>query len=352
MNPLKISIFWMGLFVIGLASFHYANAEVWIPDNEFGGYFDSNGTYTVIGAVKNTNNVAIVPTITINIKDNENMVSDSYTLSIVDAGKDIPFKIKIPQIQSKNAILEKPDVNFVLAKSNAQNIQVIYDATLVKHADGHTSGVIINNDTVSAYGVKVYAVIYGKDGKFLDTSKSVETITEMKPGEKREFTMYPDPLLASRVSYYSCFALGEDPTQKVVVEREGSKFYFTYLSSAYLTDAKFDDAKNALLGTARNPWPQTNYINFMFPLQDGKAKFSAYLDGQSVDVLQSRDPDGYWHVAFNLPPQSTHAILISGFGEQEHAALLPVDNFWNYLLVIIPAVAAVACIVIWKKRTP
>ena len=349
MNLLKISIFFVGLFIVGLVSFQHANAEVWIPINEFGGYFDSNGTYTVIGAVKNTENVAIVPTITINIKDNDKTISDSYTLSIVDAGKDIPFKIKIPQIQSKNAILEKPDVNFVLTKHNAANIQVIYDTTLIKHADGHTSGFIINNDTVSAYGVKIYAVVYGKDGKFLDTGKSIETITEMKPGEKREFTMYPDPLLASKVSYYSCFALGEDRTQTAQVEREGNKFYFTYLSSAYLTDAKFDDAKNALSVTARNPWPQTNYVNFMFPLQDNKAKFSAYLDGQPVDVLQSKDPDGYWHVAFNLPQQSTHAILISGFGQQEHA-FLPTD-FRSYLLVIIPAVAAVVCIIIWKKRT-
>ena len=349
MNLLKISIFFVGLFVIGLVFFHYANAEVWIPDNEFGGYFDSNGTYTVIGAVKNTENVAIVPTITINIKDNDKTISDSYTLSIVNPSKDIPFKIKIPQVGSKNLILEKPVASFVSAKHNAQDIQVIYDTTLVKHADGHTSGFIINNDTVSAYGVKVYAVIYGKDGKFLDAGKSVETITEMKPGEKIEFTMYPDPLLASKVSYYSCFALGEDPTQTVEVERGGNKFYFTYLSSAYLTDTKFDDTKNILSVTARNPWPQTNYVNFMFPLQDEKAKFSAYLDGQPVDVLQSRDPDGYWHVAFNLPPQSTHAILISGFGGQEHA-FLPTD-FRSYLLVIIPAVAAVVCIIIWKKRT-
>ena len=61
MNLLKILILFVGLFVVGVVSFHYANAEVWIPDNEFGGYFDSNGTYTVIGAVKNTENVAIVP---------------------------------------------------------------------------------------------------------------------------------------------------------------------------------------------------------------------------------------------------------------------------------------------------
>ncbi|HEV2193153.1 MAG TPA: peptidase [Nitrosopumilaceae archaeon] len=350
MNLFRISVLFAGLFAIGLVSFQHVNAEVWIPDNEFGGYFDSNGVYTVIGAVKNTENVAIVPTITINIKDNEKIISDSYTLSIVDASKDIPFKIKIPLIENKNAILEKPDVNFVLAKHNSRDIQVIYDSTLVKHADGHTSGVIINNDTVSAYGVKVYAVIYGKDGKFLDIGKNVETITEMKPGEKREFTMYPDPLLASKVSYYSCFALGEDPTLTISVEKGGNRVNFTYLTAAYLDAAKFDDSQNSLSITARNPWPQTSYVNFMIRIQNDNQKFSVYLDGKPADALQSKDPDGYWHVAFNLSPQSTSSVLISGFGEQG-PSLLSAGNFRNYLLIIIPAVAVIVSVIIWKKKT-
>ncbi|MBI3639674.1 MAG: peptidase [Thaumarchaeota archaeon] len=366
MNLFRISILFVGLFVIGLVFLQHANAEVWIPDNEFGGYFDSNGVYTVIGAVKNTQNVAIVPTITINIKDNENIISNSYTLSIVDAEKDIPFKIKVPQVESKNAILEKPDVIFVLAKHNAMNIQVIYGTTLIKHADGHTSGFIINNDTVSAYGVKVYAVIYGKDGKFLDTGKSVETITEMKPGEKREFTMYPDSLLASKVSYYSCFALGEDPTQTLSVEKGGKRVDFTYLTDGYLDAAKFDDSQNSLSITARNPWPQISYVNFMIPIQNDNQKFSVYLDGKPDDALQSKDPDGYWHLAFNLSPQSTSSVIISGFGGQgqslfpidssnisagqEHT-ILPENNFKSYLLIIIPTVAVIVSVIIWKKKT-
>ena len=366
MNLFRISILFVGLFVIGLVSFQHASAEVWIPDNEFGGYFDSNGVYTVIGAVKNTENVAIIPTITINIKDNGSLVSDAYTLSIVDAAKDIPFKIKIPQVENKNAFLEKPDVSFVLAKHNATNIQVIYDTTLVKHADGHTSGFIINNDTITAHGIKVYAVIYGKDGKFLDTGKSVETISELKPGEKTEFTMYPDPLLASKVSYYSCFALGEDPTLTLFVQKGGDKVSFTYVTAANLGQAKFDDSQNSLSITARNPWPQITYVNFMIPLQNNNQKFSVSLNGNPVDALQSKDPDGYWHIAFNLPPQSTSAVLITGFGGQgqpllpisgsntsagQEYAILPEDNFRTYLLVIIPAVAVIVSVIIWKKKT-
>ena len=369
MNLLRISVFFVGLFTLGAVFFQYVNAEVWIPDNEFGGYFDSNGAYTVTGAVKNTQNFAIVPTITININDNGNMVSNSYTLSIVDASKDIPFKIKIPLV-NKNAILEKPDVSFVPAKHNATNIQVIYDTTLIKHADGHTSGFIINNDTITAYGVKVYAVIYGKDGKFLDTGKSVETISELKSGEKTEFTMYPDPLLASKVSYYSCFALGEDPTLTLIAQKGGDRVSFTYITAANLGEAKFDDSQKSLSITARNPWPQITYVNFMIPLQDDSQKFSVSLNGNPVDALQSKDPDGYWHVAFNLPPQSTSAVLISGFGDQGHLllpvgnsegsfnasveqkhAILPEDNFRSYLLVIIPAVAVIVSVIIWKKKT-
>ena len=369
MNLFRMLVFFVGLLTLGIIFSQYVSAEVWIPDNEFGGYFDSNGIYTVIGAVKNTQNAAVVPTITININDNGSLISNSYTLSIVDASKDIPFKIKIPLVD-KNAILEKPDVSFVSAKHNATDIQVIYDKTLVKHADGHTSGFIINNDTITAYSIKVYAVIYGKDGKFLDTGKSVETISELKPGEKTEFTMYPDPLLASKVSYYSCFALGEDPTLTLFAQKGGERVSFTYITAANLGEAKFDDSQNSLSITARNPWPQITYVNFMIPLQDNSQKFSVSLNGNPVDALQSKDLDGYWHVAFNLPPQSTSAVLIAGFGGQgqpllpignsgggsntstgqEHA-ILPEDNFRSYLLVIIPTVAVIVSVIIWKKRT-
>jgi len=88
------------------------------------------------------------------------------------------------KFQGKGAVLEKPKVTFVVAGHNAINVDVVYGKTLVKHPDGHTSGFIFNNGTTTVYGVKVYAVIYGKDGKFLDVGKSVETIDKMEPGEK------------------------------------------------------------------------------------------------------------------------------------------------------------------------
>src|SRR5712692_713215 len=113
------------LFTLTLFSFHLASAEVWIPDNEFGWYYDSNGTYTAIGAVKNSEDKAVVPTITFHVKDDNRTISESYTLSTVNAAKDIPFKIKLPEVQGKDAVLEKSEVTFVVASHNAMNVDVV-----------------------------------------------------------------------------------------------------------------------------------------------------------------------------------------------------------------------------------
>ena len=332
---------------LGMFSHHHASANVWIPDNEYLGYYDSNGTYTVVGAVKNTESGPIIPSIIINIRDGDREILDNFTLSIINSGKDIPFKIKIPEVEDNNVILDKPQVSFVASSHTALNVDVIYDRTLIKHPDGHTSGFILNNDTSPAYGVRVYAIIYGKDGKILDTGKSIETIKKIDPDQKVAFSMYPDPHRASNVSYYSCFALGDDPTQTVRLQRNGQPFYVTYLSSGYVNDAKFDDFTQSLSLTIRYPFPDKGFVNFMIPQESDEQKYSVTSDGKDIEFLQSKDPDGYWHVAFNLGPQSTTYITISGF---EQHPLLPVGNLRNYLLVIIPIAAVVISIIIWKKK--
>ncbi len=345
---LLVSIFiFVVLIGLGVVSSHPASANVWIPDNEFLGYYDSNGVYTVIGAVKNTEDRPIIPGVIINVKDGDKEISDNFTLSIVNSGKDIPFKIKIPEVEGKNAILEKPQVSYVISAHDALSIDVIYDRTLIKHPDGHTSGFILNNDTSPAYGVRVYAVIYGKDGKVLDTGKSIETIEKMEPGQKITFSIYPDSQLASKVSYYSCFALGEDPTQTIKLQRNGQPFYITYVSSGYVNDAKFDDFAQSVSFTIRYPFPDKGFVNFMIPEESGDQKYTVAADGKPIEFLQSKDPDGYWHVAFNLAPQSTMHVIISGF---EQHPLLPVGNFRNYLLIIIPIAAAIASVIIWMKK--
>ncbi len=106
-----VSIFAV-LIGLGIISSHPASATVWIPDNEFLGYYDSNGMYTVVGAVKNTENVAIIPSVIINVKDGDKEIADNYTLSIVNSQRDIPFKIKIPEVGDNNATIRSKNDHF------------------------------------------------------------------------------------------------------------------------------------------------------------------------------------------------------------------------------------------------
>jgi hypothetical protein len=335
------------LIGFGLIAAHQASADVWIPDDEFSGFYNANGTYTVIGAVKNTQDVSIIPTITIHIRDGSNTYSENYVLSTVNSQKDIPFKIEIPDIKGKDAVLDRPEVNYVVTSHVNPDVDVIYNKTLRKHADGHETGMLVNNGTSTAYGIKVFAAIYGKDGKFLDVGKSIETITRIEPGHEVAFSMYPDSNHASMISYYSCFVVGDDPTIQVTMTKNGKPYNFTYLTSGSVTDVQFDYNTKSITATVRYPFPDTGFVNFMFPGESESEKFSVLSDGKPAQFVQSKDPDGYWHVSMSLGPKSLSHIAISGFGGTTES--LPSDSR-NYILIAIPVVAAVAIITIWKKK--
>jgi hypothetical protein len=330
---------------LGFVASHSASANVWIPDNEFVGFYNANGTYTVIGAVKNTEGKSIIPTVTINIKDDDRTILEMYTLSTVNSQKDIPFKIEIPQVQGRNAMLDRPIVSFVVTSHSNPDVDVIYDKTLKKHADGHETGMLVNNGTSPAYGIKIYAAIYGKDGKFLDVGKSIETISKIDPGQVISFSMYPDPNHGTLVSYYSCFVVGDDPTLPISVTRDGKPYNFIYLTSGSVTDTKFDDSTHSIVTTVRYPFPDKGFVNFMFPEESGAEKFAVMSNGDSIEFVQSKDPDGYWHVALSLPPRSVSHLVISGFDKP-----VLTGDFRNYILIIIPIAAAAVSITIWKKK--
>ncbi|MGI0093280.1 MAG: hypothetical protein ACREA8_04185, partial [Nitrosotalea sp.] len=173
-------------------------------------------------------------------------------------------------------------------------------------------------------------------------------IDKIDPGQKIAFSMYPDPQHASMVSYYSCFVVGDDPTMPATVTKDGKPYNFIYLTSGSVTDTKFDDATHSILATVRYPFPDKGFVNFMFPQETGSEKFSVLSNGKPVEFVQSKDSDGYWHVALTLPSRSTSYLAISGFDQLGMPSLG--SDLRNYLLIVIPISAIIASIAIWKKR--
>ncbi len=321
----KTSLLLFGfLFLLLVPQFSFA--EVFIPDNEYVGYFDANGIYTVVGNVKNDINYDIIPIISISVKDDSEIFSKTIELASLNSSAEIPFKIKFSEVLGSNPTLIPAELSFEKTKTEVIPINVIYDETLIIHEDGHLTGRIINTGDETIFDIKIFAVVHGFDDETLDVSQNVSPIIEMKPGEIREFSMYPDSTVASKVWYYSCFAVGQDSIVVLNVPRNDDRFKIRYDSGILLSYPEFDSKGTNLSFSLIKGWPLQNSINLEFPRYSEDESFEVSLNDEYVDSIQSIDDMGNWHVAVLIEPQSAGTLTISGFdpeGELIETVFIP-----------------------------
>ena len=288
-------------------------ADVWIPENEFTSYYDNNGIFTVVGAIKNSETSSVIPTITIIIKDDYKTITKTFELAKIYSSIDLPFKLKFSEIHSKNAILQKPELVFEPIKENESlPVEVIYDNTLNTHDDGHKSGKIINKADFPVSNIRVLALIQGKNGTLLDVGRSIELIDKMESGEIREFSIYPEPSIASQIQYYSCFVPSDTSIVPMTVIRNGEKFYFRYDSGTWYYDAKFNEEGTELSLKTQTSLNIDTYASFEFPYESDN-QMQVYLNNEPKQFIQSRDDAGNLHVSFNVKPLETGELVITGF---------------------------------------
>ena len=305
------------MVLIFLSTFQISNAEVFIPENEYVGFFDSNGIYTVVGNVKNENNFSVIPTITVSVQDSSG--SNTYSEMIphvpLSPNSEIPFKIKFTEDLGHNPKLLPADLSYI--KTNNQPtipIEVLYDETLIQYEDGHLTGRIQNTGNETIYFPKIFAVVHGYE-KVLDITQNIEFIKKIEPGEILEFSMYPDPSVTDPIFYYSCFAPVDTTVIPITTMKNEGEFDFRYDSGAWYSAAKFDAQGTTLSVREYNSYPLETYANFEFPPISGNEKFSVTLNDEPIDFIQSMDEMGFWHVAFSVAPTSQGIIKISGFDQ-------------------------------------
>ena len=272
-----------------------AFADVYVPLHEYLGYFDSNGIYTVVGNVKNTNDFGIIPTITVSVIDDSKTILKIINHVPLGPGKEIPFKIKFPEILSNTPVLVNPEITFQKATTHEIPIQILYDKTLVKHNDGHITGRIQNTGDQTIFYPKIYAVVHGYEN-VLDIAQNIEFIEKIEPGEILDFSMYPDPAITEDVFYYSCFAPVDTTVIPVTAKKEGGDLDFRYDSGAWYSAAKFDEKGTTMSIRGYNSYPLETYANFEFPPISGNEKFSVTLNDEPVEFIQVKSEKG-WQAA-------------------------------------------------------
>ena len=289
-----------------------ASAQVYIPSDEYLGYYDANGIYTVIGNIKNDLDHGILPIITISVIDDNTRLSQTIQYVPLGPHSEIPFKIKFPDVQSMSPTLLAADVSFEYNTQNAIPLQVLYDQTLVQHSDGHLTGRIQNTGNQTIYNPKIFAVIHGYDN-ILDVTQNVEFIPAIKPGEIINFTMYPDPSITDPISYYSCFAPTDTTVMPITTKKEGQKYNFRYDSGSWFYNATFDDTGTIMSIRGYNSYPFDTYANFEFAPISGNEVFTVKFNDEPIEFIQSKDELGFWHVAYTVQPRSQGVLVISGF---------------------------------------
>jgi len=308
----RIIFLLIGFMFTSLLISQFTFAEVFIPPQEYIGYFDYEGVYTVGGNVKNQNDYAVIPTISVSVIDGENTFTKIIYHVPIPPKTDIPFKTKFPEVTGDAPILLVAKIKFVKTEKDPTSLEILYDKTLIKHDDGHVTGRIHNNGNQTIFNPKILAIAHG-NGTVLDIVQNIEYIDKITPGEILEFSMYPDPSITDDVLFYSCFAPVDTTVVPVTTKKNGGDFDFRYDSGAWYSAAKFNEEGTTLTVRGYNSYPLETYANFEFPQISGKEKFNVTLNDKPVKFIQSIDDTGFWHVAFTVGPTSQEILKITGF---------------------------------------
>lgn len=291
-----------------------ATAEVYVPNNEYLSYVDTNGIYTIIGNVKNTEPVDISTTVTISVTDGDVIYTDAIHHDFLPANSELPFKVKMPQISQPydDLVLLDPQVEYYNTTGYAPRVSVIYDETLVLHTNGTLSGFVINDGNYTVQDITIWAVVHGMDGA-LDVSQSLHEIGPLDPGQMGRFVMHPDPAVSDDVTYYSCFAPSSRSTYPIKAQRGDMTYNLRYESGAWIYRPEFTENGTTLTLQTTNSYTFETFANIEIPPVTRQETFQVYRNGVEIDFVQSVDELGMWHLAFDIRKLSQDVITIRGF---------------------------------------
>ena len=299
-----------------------ASGEVYIPDHEYVGFYDQDGIFTVIGGVKNNEMYPVTPTITVNVNDDGNIFSHKHKFSPIMPAQMLPFKLKLPEITSKNPILELPQISFKQTEYKYESGYILYDDSLILHDDGRMTGTIKNAGDKTFLNFRIYALIKDQNENILDVANS-QRFGIMHPGETLEFEMVPDSKIVNEIHSYSCFSFGDESVLPLNADRNGEQYTFRYESGVWFKDGKFNFDSTELEMYSLNSFVGELNASFEFPQSSIHEDFEVYVDDTKVTNLQSLDEMGNWHVYFTVPGFYQGDVIVKGFHEPDGTVEVP-----------------------------
>jgi hypothetical protein len=272
---------------------------------------DSNGSWNLIGSLRNQAETPLELSFEINSsklsKSQSNIFKSINFANIVYPNSVVPFKFLATDKESFEDF-----VNMIKVKKVNKPFFADLSHEYSNLAEGNEkvlSGKIKNTGSTIFKDIVIYASVHAKNTTQLDSVKS-DVIPILRPGEEKSYKITPHPLIKSDVYYYSCAGL--DINSPITTLDTGDGFLAFNLESASLvSNFGYDSSSDSIIFTIKPYNPNGGDVLFKIPQSKMDHKINVMLDGK-IHSKAGIDMNGKT-ITMKIPiPPNEHDIVISG----------------------------------------
>jgi len=277
---------------------------------DVGSYVDKAGSTNIVGTVENKDSVPIHVLLGLNTT-NSNMktisVAEPYS-KIVYPYAEVPFKFKIP-FSSDVMLMGKPYV-YQLNEVRVPYYDVLrLNYSNIPMANGTLIGSIKNIASFDLHNLSIYASAHNKTGAQIDSVTS-GLIHVLKSGEKAFFSVSPNPVLESKVAFYSCFGV-DFSTMNMMLNIGNNRYIIANMTGlATIDNIKPDPSTGTVKIYMNNEYPVPGPLRLKIPQWIGGSTIFVTMDGTLFKQAVTTS-NGFTLVDLNVPG-GKHVISING----------------------------------------
>ena len=246
---------------------------------DVGSYVDKTGNRYVVGTVENKNDVPIHVLLGFNFTASNvktTAVAQPYGKTIYPYGE-APFKFELPS--GANVKLTANPYVYRLSTTSIPYFDVLkLNYSNIPFPNGTLIGTVKNTASFDIYDLYIYASAHNKTGAQID-SVSTALMPILKSGEKTLFSVTPNPSLASKVAFYSCFGV-DFRTMNMRINIGENRYILSNMTGlATINNVKADPSTGSIRIYMNNQYPVPGPLILKIPQLIGASTVFVTMDG-------------------------------------------------------------------------
>ncbi len=277
---------------------------------DLGSYVDKAGNTNVVGTVENKNDIPIHVLVGLNTTTSSGKrlsLTEPYG-KIIYPYREAPFKFNIPY-RSDAKLTGKPYV-YQLNTTRVPFYDVVrLNYSNIPFLNGTLTGTVKNIASFDIYDLSIYASAHNKTGAQIDSVTS-GLIPVLKSGARAFFSVNPNPILVSKVAFYSCFGV-DFRTMNMRINIGENRYILSNMTGlATIDNIKADPSTGSIKIYMNNQYPVPGPLILRIPQVIGGSTIFVTMDGTLYKHAVTTS-NGFTLVDLNVPG-GKHEINVNG----------------------------------------